>query len=302
MEKLLENTIREEIKTITEIKKGFSPDKKYLITTKNNMELLVKVSSASEFLRKQEEFKVHLKTYNKNVITNEPIIFRKHNDCCISVFSYIQGQDAGDVLPTLATEEQYNIGYTAGEELRKIHTITPSVTLDWYEERKSKYERYCSEYKNCNVRLEGIEEIHTFIMSNLSLMKGRPVAIQHDDFQVNNIIIKDNKYAGVIDFNRFDYGDPIHDFYKLGQFSREVSVPFSVGQIDGYFQNEVPDYFWELYNLYIAMIIVPSIVWSVKVTPHLVEDMLTRLRNMINDQEMFSAPVPKWYIDAKTAY
>lgn len=301
MQKLIENTIREEIQTITERKKGFSPDKKYMITTKNGKELLVKVSSASEFLRKQEEFNVHLQAYNHNVRTNNPIIFRKHKDICLSVFSYIKGQDAGDVLPTLSAEEQYNIGYTAGGELRKIHNITPSVTLDWYEERKSKYERYWSEYQSCNVRLEGIDDIHTFIMSNLSLMKGRPVAIQHDDFQVNNIIIE-KQYIGVIDFNRFDYGDPIHDFYKLGQFSREVSVPFSVGQIDGYFQNEVPDYFWELYNLYIAMIIVPSIVWSVKVTPHLVEDMLTRLRNMINDQEMFSTPVPKWYIDTKTAY
>ncbi|WP_157842720.1 aminoglycoside phosphotransferase family protein [Bacillus alkalisoli] len=301
-ETIIKESTNESIISVSEIKKGFSSDKKYVVTTKSKREFLVKLADAKEFTRKEKEFNVHVQAFNQNVKTNEPIIFRKHNDYCLSVFSYIKGLDASEVLPRLSVEEQYNIGYSAGKELRKIHTIKPNHSMNWYEERKSKYERYWSQYQDSNVRLEGMDKIHTFIMDNLSLIIGRPISIQHDDFQVNNIIIENNKYAGVIDFNRFDIGDPIHDFYKLGQFSREVSVPFSVGQIDGYYENNVPNHFWELYNLYIAMIIVPSIVWSVKVTPQLVDEMLIRLQNMINDQETFSSPIPKWYMDFKSAY
>jgi hypothetical protein len=28
------------------------------------------------------------------------------------------------------------------------------------------------------------------------------------------------------EFYRYDWGDPIHEFYKLALFSREVSIPF----------------------------------------------------------------------------
>ncbi|MDQ0257325.1 aminoglycoside phosphotransferase (APT) family kinase protein [Evansella vedderi] len=40
-------------------------------------------------------------------------------------------------------------------------------------------------------------------------MKERPVVLQHDDFHCNGL------YNGMIDFNRFDWGDTWHDFYKF---------------------------------------------------------------------------------------
>ncbi|WP_236597293.1 hypothetical protein [Peribacillus psychrosaccharolyticus] len=57
-----------------------------------------------------------------------------------------------------------------------------------------------------------------------------------------------------MDFHQYDWGDPIHEFHKIGIFNREVSIPFSIGQIRGYFINTEPDeYFWRLYSLYLAM-------------------------------------------------
>lgn len=63
----------------------------------------------------------------------------------------------------------------------------------------------------------------------------RPNRFQHDDFHPSNILVQSNSYAGTIDFNRYDWGDPFHDFFKIAYFSREISIPFSIGQIDGYF-------------------------------------------------------------------
>lgn len=36
---------------------------------------------------------------------------------------------------------------------------------------------------------------------------------------------------GVIDFNRWEVGDPYEEFYKLESFARELSVPYCIGQI-----------------------------------------------------------------------
>ncbi|MEI4788877.1 phosphotransferase [Bacillus sp. FJAT-53060] len=46
---------------------------------------------------------------------------------------------------------------------------------------------------------------------------------------LENILIQGNQYAGVIDFDQSNRGDPFYDFYKLSLFSRESSLPYSAG-------------------------------------------------------------------------
>lgn len=119
---------------------------------------------------------------------------------------------------------------------------------------------------------------------------------QHDDFHVGNIIVQDDAYSGVIDCNRFDWGDPIHDFVKVALFSRDVSVPFSIGQIEGYFQGTaVPDKFWKLYGMYLAMTIVSSVVWTLRVVPHEMDEMMERLNRVMADHEDFRSCKPSWF-------
>jgi aminoglycoside phosphotransferase (APT) family kinase protein len=61
---------------------------------------------------------------------------------------------------------------------------------------------------------------------------------------LGNLIYLPSREIGVIDFNRWDFGDPYEEFYKLQSFSRETSPLFSYGQILGYFDGEVPESFW----------------------------------------------------------
>ena len=128
-------------------------------------------------------------------------------------------------------------------------------------------------------------------------MKDRPNIFQHDDFHVANLIVKDNKLSGVIDFNRYDWGDPIHEFLKVGFFSSEFSIPFSIGQIKGYHLKHEPDeHFWQLYSLYLAMSIVVSVAWILKVKPEELNIMMNKINRVLEDHDYFERVIPKWYI------
>ena len=118
---------------------------------------------------------------------------------------------------------------------------------------------------------------------NAHYLKVRPNQFQHDDFHLENIILKDKKYAGVIDFINFDWGDPFHDFVKVSLFSRETSIPFSVGQINGYFNHNIPEDFWRLYSIYAAMAIFSSVVWSIKKSPQQLDKMIERIYVVLED-------------------
>ena len=51
------------------------------------------------------------------------------------------------------------------------------------------------------------------------------------DVKDGNLIVNGGRLSGIIDFNRYDWGDPVHDFVKTAYFSSAESVPFSAGQM-----------------------------------------------------------------------
>ena len=208
------------------------------------------------------------------------------------VTSFIEGEDAEEVITALPREVQYQIGLKASEDLRKIHMIE-APTNDWYERQSAKYRRYIERYQELPLKVQGDEQIIRFIEERLHLMKGRPNVLQHDDFHLPNLIVKDGKYVGVIDFGRFDWGDPIWDFIKLGMFSTEKSVPFAKGLIEGYYDGEPSKEFWELYALYLAMSVFSAIVWGQMLGD--VENMLKHVDRYVKDHKGFTQPVPVWY-------
>lgn len=107
--------------------------------------------------------------------------------------------------------------------------------------------------------------------------------------------MKNKQYVGVIDFDNFDWGDPFHDFVKVALFQREMSIPFSIGQIKGYFNGEIPMEFWRLYSIYAGMVVFSSVVWSLRFSPGQLNEMISRLYILLEDHQYFDILMPKWF-------
>ncbi|MNW66637.1 hypothetical protein D3C74_451270 [compost metagenome] len=88
----------------------------------------------------------------------------------------------------------------------------------------------------------------------------------------------------------------MHEFLKLGLFAAEVSTPYSIGQIQGYFDGREPDEgFWNMYSLYMAMALVSSVVWIQNVKPEETDQMMTKIEQVREDHDDFRRLIPKWY-------
>jgi len=217
------------------------------------------------------------------------------------VLTFIEGYDGGRTLPLLSTSEQYKIGHDAGLELKKINAYSaPAEVAPWHERKAAKHARYLKAYQNGTVKINQCDKINAFIENNIHLMKDRPNFFLHDDFHIRNLVINKGALSGVIDFGRHDWGDPIHGLLKVGMFSSEVSISFSVGQIRGYCDGSDPDdLFWKLYSLYLAMSCFSFIVW----TNHVCADEMSRtmeiIERFLNDHDDFERIRPKWYSEYK---
>ncbi|ETT46188.1 hypothetical protein C171_31149 [Paenibacillus sp. FSL H8-237] len=109
-----------------------------------------------------------------------------------------------------------------------------------------KIDKYITKYQTFGIVLKGAEQVIEFVEANRYLLEGRPQTFQHGDYHVGNMIITKSRELGIIDFNRFDYGDPWEEFNRIS-WCALTSPEFAPGRIHGYFNHDVPDLFFRLF-------------------------------------------------------
>ncbi|MBW7477332.1 aminoglycoside phosphotransferase family protein [Paenibacillus oenotherae] len=285
---------------IERIHKGYSSDEKYIVHDSDGApQYILRTYSIDHDKDKRVEFSTLKLMEVHNVKCSRPIEIGLLPEQALGymIVSFIEGNEASEELPLLTEEEQFKIGVQSGLELKKIHQIIcPDNMKPWDERMLAKHHRYRMKYANCGVAINNDVRLLSFIDDKLDLMKGRPNIFQHDDYHVGNLIVRDGNLSGIIDFNRYDWGDPIHEFVKVGMFSSEISIPFSVGQIRRYNNDIEPgDEFWQLYSLYLAMTLISSVVWILKAKPDELDSMLMKIQRVMDDHDDFELIVPKWY-------
>ena len=148
-------------------------------------------------------------------------------------------------------------------------------------------------YKTEGIPFEGSDRILDFIEENKHLMKSRPLCHHHGDYHTGNLIVNDGK-LWVIDWHTMDFdsiGDPWYEFNRL-----DTKYPeFAKGQIDAYFDDDVPDEFWRLFALYISASAITSIVWAKYWAPDKLDDIMGLNRSVLNLFDNMANPIPKWY-------
>ncbi len=281
--------------SVEEITKGLSHDKKYVV----DGQYLVRIFSRDEEERRKAEFDCIRLLGDYSSCVPETFEFgrlldKKHS---YMILEYLPGVDAKRAMSLLTVEEQYKAGCFAGRELKKLHQLpAPANREDWYTAKTKKSDNYLKDLKKVPVDEHLKELLATYIKQREQLMIGRPNTFQHDDFHPSNLLIHNKTFAGIIDFERMDWGDPLHDLTKLGFFSKRISIEFTRGVIDGYHSDDVvPQTFWELYSLYSAMHIVSAIVWGLRMSQEQFETLLAYSLDVLADHDNFNRTIPTWY-------
>lgn len=280
------------------ITKGWSSDEKYIIETNDEQKLLLRISDISVYEGKKKEFEIVQKYSKLGFAMSSPVDFGICNEgkSCYMLLTYVEGRDLEEALPTLTEKEQYLLGREAGKILRKIHSI-PIDECDIPKETKQKRKLWqLSRYEESRyLRVANDETAIDFVKSNINLIWKENPVYQHGDFHPGNLIYMNDGKIGVIDFNRWEVSDPYEEFYKLESFGTEVSIPYSIGQIDAYFDDEIPNDFWSALAVYCAWSALFSIKWAEPFGQKDVDGMVERCHRAFENYNNFNSVVPKWY-------
>ena len=278
------------------IDKGWSSDKKYCAINEIGERFLLRISDISQYEKKQSEFNMMKQVSALGVPMCQPIEFGTCDEGVYSVQSWIDGEDAEDVVIELSNEEQYSYGFKSGCILKKIHSFSAPVTQeDWEIRFNRKMDYKIQKYQECSIKYNNGDAFIDYINANRHLLKNRPQVYQHGDYHIGNMMIDRKKgKLYVIDFNRNDFGDPWEEFNRI-VWCAQKSSHFASGMVNGYFNNEVPFEFWQLLALYISSNTLSSVYWAIPFGQGEVDIMLAQAQDILSWYNNMSNPVPTWY-------
>lgn len=284
---------------IESISKGWSGDKKYAIETAAGQRLLLRIADASQSERKKSEFEMMKRVFALGVPMSEPIEFGwcDGGKSVYTLLRWCDGEDAEAALPLLTETEQYVLGLQSGRILKKIHAIlAPQAQEDWAVRFARKTNTKIEKYRACGIAFAGDDAIIDYLQTNMPLLAQRPQCFQHGDYHVGNMVISSDGKLSVIDFNRFDFGDPWEELNRI-VWSAAASPHFATGQLVGYFGGRPPMEFFCLLAFYISSNMLSSIYWAIPFGVSEVETMLAQARQVLAWFDGMKNPVPSWYIE-----
>lgn len=110
------------------------------------------------------------------------------------------------------------------------------------------------------------------------------------------MMINDNNQLYIIDFDRCDYGDPYNEFDRM-HFNTTKSNIFSTGMINGYFNHQIPNDFWQLIKLYNSVNQISSLPWAIPFGQEQIDIMNKMSEQFFNSYSDFkNNSIPNWYL------
>ena len=278
------------------IHKGWSGDRKYYLETKDGERFLLRVSDISSYETKQHEFEIMKKMSAAGIKMSLPISFGicEEGKSVYLLLSWCDGEEAKEALYHLSDAEQYVFGRKAANVLKQMEAIDYKLpSQEWSQTDQGRVAHYIELYRRCGYTFDGDDVIISFLRTQRHCIGERPTALMHEDFQTDNMVISSDGELYMIDFQMCGETDPYLVMTGAG-VSAMYSVPFAMGQIDGYFGKTVPEDFWQKYRYYMLAEMLYAFTVGVKMEEER-EETLHMFDNEIKRIKYQGSPIPMWY-------
>lgn len=278
------------------ITKGWSADQKFLAVDEHGQKFLLRIALVEKLADKQAEFALLKILFERNLPVQKTVELTYDGQSVYQIFEWIEGEDLRQAAPNLSDESLYELGCQAGKQLKVLHQIPIDQTsLDWESYYQAKIDKKTAAYQTASHAYEQGQAMLEFIGRSRHLVGGRPIAYHHGDFHDGNMLVGQDGQLYLLDFDRFDKGDPWEEFNRL-IFTVETSPALARGMLDAYFEEAIPEEFWQLLALYLTVNSIGALVWAEEVNPDQIPLMKTQAKQLFDWYQGYKEVIPSWYL------
>lgn len=210
----------------------------------------------------------------------------------VNVYPWIEGVELRELIKTKTPSECYQLGIRCGKLLKDIHNTTPTQLPTTFNvgDRLSDCLKVISRRSDLLPRrssyLSRVQEWKKL------LCRQNQVALVHMDFVPKNIMVCSNELV-VIDWDSCIIADPWLDFFDKGLAMYPERQALNAGEIDGYFEGNVPPEFWPYFKALSIFALIQSAAWAINRNDTANVDPMETI--LCDSYENFERDIPAWY-------
>lgn len=206
-----------------------------------------------------------------------------------AVIDWIEGNSLDNYLLDDSMIVKY--AKTAAEELIKIHSIDTKENIDIYDKFIKSFNRKINKLKKLGIDLSS-SVLESFVLDNCWILKGLSTSIIHGDFHPGNILVNGDNICFIdLDVCKNDFA-----WIDLTTNACNLDYPkFYATVINEYFDANIPNVFWIIYNLYGSLYCLDYILYCSRMNNKTLDEGITVLRNFLAYSDEFSSLKPKWF-------
>ncbi|RVU79485.1 aminoglycoside phosphotransferase family protein, partial [Streptococcus suis] len=275
---------------------GWSTDQKYKVQLEDGRLGLLRIAERPAYEAKQLEFQLVENLFGLGLPVAEPLSFWADDLSVYTLYEWMEGQDMNDLATSLSEQTLYELGCQSGKFLRTLHALPIDQSLrDWNSFYQAKIDNKLAAYQAASHSYPNGQAMIAFVQANRHLLEGRPIAYHHGDFHTGNFLRGQDGRLKILDFDRYDIGDPWEEFNRL-IFTADLSPAFARGQVDVYFDGAIPEEFWKLMALYVTVNSLGALSWAEQVDSEQIPLMKLQAQKISEWYEYFNHHLPKWYM------
>ncbi len=283
------------ILTCKPLNKGWSTDRKFKVQIDDGRFGLLRIAERTAYETKQAEFRLVQSLFGQDLPVAEPIAFWADEESVYTLYEWVEGQDMNEVASSLSESVLYDLGCQSGQFLRTLHTLPiDQGQRDWNSFYQTKIDSKLEAYHTASHSYPNGQAMLDFVQANRHLLAERPISHHHGDFHTGNFLLGKDGKLKVLDFDRYDSGDPWEEFNRL-IFTAELAPAFARGQLDAYFDERIPEDFWTLLALYVTVNSIGALSWAERVDPNQIPLMKEQAATISEWYADFTCLVPTWY-------
>ncbi|HEL9597863.1 TPA: phosphotransferase [Streptococcus suis] len=276
--------------------KGWSSDRKYKVQLEDGRLGLLRIAERPAYEAKRLEFQLVENLFGLGLPVAEPLSFWADDLSVYTLYEWVEGQDMNDVASSLSDSVLYELGCQAGKFLRALHGLSiDQRQRDWNSFYQAKIDNKLAAYQAASHSYPNGQAMIDFVQANRHLLVGRPIAYHHGDFHTGNFLRGQDGRLKILDFDRYDIGDPWEEFNRL-IFTADLSPAFARGQVDTYFDGAIPEEFWRLLVLYLTVNSLGALSWAEQVDPLQIPLMKEQADAIWTWYQGYSRLRPSWYL------
>ncbi|HFI0568526.1 TPA: aminoglycoside phosphotransferase family protein [Streptococcus suis] len=276
--------------------KGWSSDRKYKVRLEDGRFGLLRIAEQPAYEAKRLEFQLVENLFGLGLPVAEPLSFWADDLSVYTLYEWVEGQDMNEVASNLPDSVLYDLGCQAGQFLRTLHALPiDQGQRDWNSFYQAKIDNKLAAYQAASHSYPNGQAMIDFVQANRHLLEGRQIAYHHGDFHTGNFLLGRDRKLKILDFDRYDIGDPWEEFNRL-IFTADLSPAFARGQVDAYFEGCMPEEFWRLLALYLTVNSLGALSWAEQVDPDQVPLMKEQADAVWTWYQGYSRLRPLWHL------